>query len=120
MAHSLDLSLLYYFSSPSACVLEAKINGLTAGTPPDKVFHWLYFDRSARQFHKLDFKAMGSEGDRHYRVFAQGELWFDASRADLSLQTGQAAGEFALDVLQVDSIAAEFIDQVQRFLQSLD
>ena len=115
MSESLDLKFLYYFSCASVYVLEAKINGLEEGTPPDRVYHWLYYDRTSQQIQKLGFKSIGSEGGREYRTFEQGELWFDASQASLKLKT--RSKEFTLDVNEVRSIPDELILQVQHFLQ---
>ena len=116
MPKLLDLEFLYYFSSDSICILEAKINGLEEGTPPDKIYHWLYYDRTAQQFLKLGFKSMGSQNDRDYREFDQGELWFDASKAKLAMQTVAAAQEFPLRVNPTEAIPADLISRVQHFL----
>jgi hypothetical protein len=116
MSKPLDLKFLYYFSCASILVLEVKIDGLDERTPIDSVFHWLYYDRASEQFQKLGFKSMGSEGGRDYRIFEQGELWFDASHAILKL-TNSISKEFALEVNQMSSISDELISQVQDFLQ---
>ena len=116
MSKSLDLTFLYYFSCASICVLETKINGLAKGTPPAKVFHWLCYDRTAQQFQKLGFKSMGLEGNRDYRKFVQGELWFDASEAWFELQTGTIKQEFRLEVNEHNSVSAELRSQVHDFL----
>ncbi|MDA0745323.1 MAG: hypothetical protein O2954_02320 [bacterium] len=117
MSNPLNLQFLYYFSSTSIHVLEVKINGLKEGTPPGKVYHWLCYDRTSQQFQKLAFKSMGSEGGREYRIFEQAELWFDASQANLKLQTGATSQEFTLDVKEINSIPDELQAQVQHFLQ---
>ncbi|NKB69744.1 MAG: hypothetical protein GKR89_21955 [Candidatus Latescibacteria bacterium] len=120
MSHPLELSFLYYFSSPAAYVVEARIDGLPQDTPPGQVYHWLHVDRKAQQFHKLVFKGMGTEGDRHYRLFDQGQLWFDESGADLRLEAHGQISKLVFEVLPTDSITAEFTAQVQQFLQDLD
>ena len=117
MSESLDLRFLYYFSCASMYVLEAKINGLEEGTPLDRVYHWLYYDRTSQQVQKLSFKSMDSEGGREYRTFEQGKLWFDASQASFRLKTRTSSKEFTLDVNEVNSIPDELISQVQHFLQ---
>ena len=114
---SLDLEFLYYFSNPSICVLETRINGLEEGTPPDRVYHWLCYDRASQMFQKLGFKSMESEGGRNHRTFEQGQLWFDASQANLRLETGRVSGEYALDVNEVASVPDDLICRVQHFLQ---
>lgn len=117
MLESLDLKFLYYFSCASICVLEVKILGLEEEAPPGRVYHWLCYDRVSQQFQKLGFKSMGSDGGRAYRKFEQGELWFDASQADLTLTSDTGLEEFTLEVNGVDSIPDEFIALVQYFLQ---
>ena len=116
MSKALDLEFLYYFSCASIYVLEVKINGLDEGTPPDRVYHWLYYDRASQQFQKLGFKSMGSEGGRDFRKFVQGGLWFDASRARLELQTCTIAKEFTLEVNEANSIPEELVSLVRQFL----
>lgn len=117
MSKPLDLKFLYYFACASIYVLEVKINGLEEGTPPDRVYHWLYYDRTSQQFQKLGFKSMGSESGRDYRTFEQGQLWFNTSQASLRLETSSPFQEFTLDVNKVTSIPDEFISQIQHFLQ---
>ena len=119
MSKILDLEFLYYFSSASIHVLEAKIKGLDEGAPPDRVFHWLCYDRTTQQFQKLDFKSMSSEDNRSYRKFVQGELWFDASAARLEWQTGTITKEVTLQVNQPNTLPDQLNSQVHDFLHGL-
>jgi hypothetical protein len=60
------------------------------------------------------------QGDgRNYRIFAQGELWFDASKASLRLTTDAASAEIILDVHTVGSIPEDLLVRVQQYLHSI-
>jgi len=121
MGKPLDLEFLYYFSNASMYVLEAKINGLGEGVPPDRVFHWLRYDRTLQQFQRLRFKSMGSDGGMDYRIFAQGALHFNGSEARLELHAGSDREEFELEVNEPNSVPEELAAQVDDFLrQELD
>jgi hypothetical protein len=117
MPEPLDLKFLYHFSCTSNDILEIKVNGLKEGTPIGKIYHWLYYDRTTQTFLKLGFKSMDTQEGRQHRAFEQGELWFDASQANLKLETNTTSQEFTLEVNKVDSIPDELISQVQHFLQ---
>ena len=119
MSDPLNLEYLYFFSDPESCVIEAKINGLEAGAPPDKVFHWLQYDWGTQRLEKLCFKSMGSEGGRQFRLFAQGELRFDAARADLRLESEAGVEERRLEVNEPDSVPPALQESIQAFLANL-
>lgn len=110
MSKSLDLKFLYHFSHNALHVLEVKINGLPEGTPPGKVYHWLYCDQTEIQ--KLEFNSMGSQDNRDYRKFIQGELWFDTSQAELKLQTQQ----LTLSVQDPHQVPAKLTERIHKFL----
>jgi len=112
MSRPLDLKFLYYFSGDGISILEVKINGLPEGTPPNKVYHWLYNEQISQDLQKLDFKSMGTKDNQNYREFEQGELWFDTSKAKLKLQTQ----EFALKVHAFSSVPESLVLHIQDFL----
>lgn len=112
----LDLEFLYYFSNASMYVLEAKINGLGEGVSPERVFHWLRYDRTLQQFHRLSFKSMGSDGGMEFRIFAQGALHFNESEARLELH-GSDREEHELEVNDPNSVPEELAAQVRDFLR---
>lgn len=116
MAKPLDLEFLYYFSNASMYVLEAKINGLGEGVSPDRVFHWLCYDRTVQEFKRLSFESMGSDGGMDYRIFAQGTLHFNRSEARLELTAGSDSEECELEVNEPGSVPAELASQVDDFL----
>ncbi len=118
MAKPLDLEFLFFFSSASMYVLEAKINGLGEGVPPDRVFHWLRYDRTVQgEIQRLSFKSMGSDGGMDYRIFAQGALHFNRSDARLELHAGSDREEFELEVNEPSSVPEEFASQIDDFLR---
>jgi hypothetical protein len=116
MSELFDLEFLYYFSNAETCVWEAKINGLPQA-PPEKVFHWLYYDRASHEFRKLGFKSMDSDDDRHHRQFAEGELWFDATEARLVLQSSAGSKEIVLKVNEPSSVPVKLVSSVNAFLR---
>ena len=116
MSELFDLEFLYYFSNAEICVLEAKIKGLPEA-PPEKVFHWLCYDRASQQFRKLSFKSMDSHDERHHRQFAEGELWFDAAEARLVWQTAAGSKEIVLEVNEPYAVPVELVSQVNAFLR---
>ena len=116
MPASPDLEFLFYFSCDPICVLEAKIKGLSEETPPHKVYHWLGYDRVSQQFLKLCFKSMGSNNGQDFRIFEQGELRFDSSKASLRLEVNGISKEYNLTVNDVDFLPIGLVSQVQHFL----
>jgi len=121
MGKPLDLEFLYYFSNASMYVLEAKIIGLEEGVSPERVFHWLRYDRTAQQFQRLSFKSMGSDSGMDYRIFAQGALHFNRSEARLELHAGSDRDEYELNVNEPNSVPEELAAQADDFLrQELD
>jgi hypothetical protein len=117
MSELFDLRILYYFSCDEVDVLEVKINGLEVGTPMDRLYHWLCYDRMAKHIQKLQFKSMGKDGERNLRVFEQGHLWFEDTQAGLMLQTGSVLQNFQLGVQAVDAVSKAQYSLIQDFLQ---
>lgn len=108
----LQIEFLYYFTSDSLDILEAKIIGLDEGTPPDQVYHWLCYEHASSQFEKLIFTAMSTKDGQNYREFAQAELSFDSARAQLKIR----AQEFILTAHTTSSIPDQLAARVQQFL----
>lgn len=111
-----SIDFLFYFSSDSHDILEARIDGLPADTPPAQVYHWLLFDRATSELSRLTFQAMASEDGKHYRTFAQAEFSFDALRACLQLHDG--ATQLTFDAQSVEHMAQNLKDRVQGFCRT--
>jgi hypothetical protein len=119
MSDELDLSFLYYFSAASQDLLEVRINGLQEGTSPALVYHWLHHDQETQQLHKLTFQSMGSDHGQDLRVFAEAELRFNASQAQLRWTNSVAEEKQVLDALSVQQIPSVLTARAQNFLRSL-
>ena len=91
------------------------MQGLAEGTPIGRVYHWVYYDRDAEQIFKFGFKAMGKDGNKGFRSFEQGELWFDDSEAGLTLDENERAYTFVVNAVEV--VPKRLVDQVQAFLR---
>ncbi|MBT4098821.1 MAG: methyltransferase domain-containing protein [Gemmatimonadetes bacterium] len=130
MNPSLDLTFLYYFTSPSSSVMEVRINGFENGTPPDKVYYWLLLDHESGRIERLVFKSMRSEDGKEHRGFEQGALSFDATQASLTLaavsttavsttgadSTDVLPRQHTLDVVDPTGMPERLVAQVQQYL----
>jgi hypothetical protein len=99
---------LFAFADDHAALVEIKRLDLPPDSPKGRVYHWLWLDGDAPT--ALTFRAMERE-PLQYRLFAEGELWFDDSEGTLQL-TGQprrqlpACGEAGLAPRWQAAIAA--------------
>ncbi len=125
MPDSLDLSFLYHFASPTHTLAEVRINGLSEGTSPGTVYHWLLYHHSADRLERRRFKSMGSEGGTEQRCFEQGELEFEASTARLKLEASAAAAaggashELSFDVADASTMADQLVSHIQLYVANV-
>ena len=115
MSDPVTYEYLFCFVDKRACLAEVKVRDLPEGTPPARVYHWLYFDRQTQELTRLLFRSMREEDGRGYRQFAQGKLNFDAGEACLDLQDPQVEIELPAGLAPVD-----FDNQVRVYLQGLE
>lgn len=114
----LKIEILYYFSNEELDIVEVKILGLAADTPPAEVYHWLCYERSTQQFEKLNFKAMSRDKDWNYRDFLQAKLSFNTQEAHLQWHSNRETENLALNVSDLHSVPAQFVSQIKQFLAS--
>lgn len=114
--HPPQIEILYYFSSETLDIVEAKILDIAADAPPAEVYHWLCYERSAQQFEKLEFKAMGRDKDWHYREFLQAKLSFNTQEAHL--RSDREAEDLVLNVNDSQSVPAQLASEIAEFLAS--
>jgi len=74
---------LFAFADDHTALVEIKRLDLPPDSPKERVYHWLWLDGAAPT--ALTFRAMERQ-PLQYRLFAEGELWFDADGADLQLK----------------------------------
>ena len=117
-AHPPQIEFLYYFSNEKLDIVEAKILGLAADTPPADAYHWLCYERSTQQFEKLKFKAMNRNKDWNYREFLQAKLSFNTQEAHLHWHSNCETEELPLNVNAPQSIPVELVSEVEHFLTS--
>ncbi len=76
-----EFKFLYAFSNGSDSLVEIKRLDKPAGAPPGEVYAWLVIKDS--NVSKLTFESM-INGEREYRKFLEGELFFDSTKANLT------------------------------------
>lgn len=81
---------LFFLENDSICIIEIKRTDLPGEQNPDKVYHWLLFDKKSQQLEKLAFVSMNSQPNVQERTFQQGQLRFTAEAGTFTeQQTGQ-------------------------------
>ena len=116
MTASRAYEYLFCFAGGTSCLAEVRRRDLPSAAPPGRVYHWLYFDRPSGSVTRLLFEAMGEEGGRQTRQFAQGALRFDAVEASLKLEDPAIEAELAA----VPAAPADLDAAVRAYLAALD
>jgi hypothetical protein len=80
------VQFLFYFSSEDLCVLETKRLDLPSQTSMSDIYKWLIYFKSSRKFVPLSFRSMIKEDTCEFRSFAEAELKFDLTAAELVYQ----------------------------------
>lgn len=80
------IQYLFYFSSEDLCLLETKRTDLPSHASMSDIYKWLIYSKSRGEFIALSFRNMIKEANFESRTFAEAELKFDSTKAELRYQ----------------------------------
>ncbi|SHJ57932.1 hypothetical protein SAMN02745146_3424 [Hymenobacter daecheongensis DSM 21074] len=109
---------LFYFESATAILLEIKRLDLPGEQDPNKLYHWLMFDKATGTLHPQDFVSMQAGAEVQEREFRQGRLRFtEQSATYVAHATGQALELAAAQPAQLPAALAQAIEAYLATLQ---
>jgi hypothetical protein len=108
---------LFFLENDSISIVEIKRTDLPGEQNPDKVYHWLLFDKDTQQLQKLAFVSMNSQPTLQERTFQQGQLQFTTETGTYTDQeTGQRQ---ELRVQHPEVLPEDLTRAIAAYLQAL-
>ncbi|ALD20532.1 hypothetical protein [Hymenobacter sp. DG25A] len=108
---------LFFLENDTTSIVEIKRTDLPGEQNPDKVYHWLFFEKQSHLLHKLEFVSMNAQPDFQERTFQQGQLRFTAEAGTFTDQlTGR---QQALQVGRPAELPEDLGRAIAVYLQAL-
>ncbi len=98
---------LYCFENSEAIVAEFKRTDLQDTEDLEALYHWMYFNKSSKELHRLNFKSM----EQKKRGFMEGSLNFTEKDVKFSFKNKN----FDLKAIDLFTVSPLFIEEAMRY-----